>query len=108
MGTGQILREPPTNLSLSKIDYEDENEDDLGRERDRSNLGTEVTAMGTGQIGDRSALVGDKALRHAFGNQMPARVASFRTVFQLRPVERVTTLLSITALVNRDLPIPFG
>jgi hypothetical protein len=123
MGTGQISegrkaydlgkKRDRSNLAagsnqlepLSKVDYdyEDENDDDLGKKRGRFR-----EEKGTGQTGGRSALLADKALRDAFGNQMPARVASFRTVFQLRPVERVTSLLSITALVNRDLPIPFG
>src|SRR2546430_426442 len=40
--------------------------------------------------------------------QPAARAASFRTVFQLRPVPRVSSCLSMTAFVKRERPIPSG
>lgn len=40
--------------------------------------------------------------------QGDARAAILRTVFQLRPVHRVPSFLSIKAFVRRERPNPFG
>ena len=37
-----------------------------------------------------------------------ARAASFMTVFQLRPVPRVSSFFSMIAVVRRERPIPSG
>ncbi len=46
--------------------------------------------------------------RRAMYSQSRARASSLSTVFQLRPVPRVRSLLSIDAWVSFERPIPAG